>query len=1396
MEGPRADPEQTERLLFLSSQADDKFSVTINEFYASVRQQCQITAALHGFANGNLSLSQSNRLVVASQEATTNLQDRMRALYQSFESQKDAKARALSALASEHGFFKMNNALLLEESHELIAHDNELQKMHSTTHSECEDLKKQVASLESERTSLLKRATTAEKQQNLLQVDIDHKTRQYNQSQTSVLGLEKQVRQLDRSLLVDRTNLEDEKLRNAGLQTSVEKLQSNVESLEQELSQSNDCLKVHVEHVDTQQTVNDGLKRQVQELESSLETARRGLDDKERKIMDLENSTRELDSRINELEQTLCSAKDCLAIEKSLSNAGQVSTGALTLKVHELEDALKAARQDIRNEIDRHVAQQQNLERSLGLSNNALEAYMDRCKSQQASIESLSQEAQRLESSLEVAQKALEDEIQRHAIRQTSAEELETTAKQLKASLHVASDGLQDEKSRCNVYQASIVSLTANVRSLEQSLHLAHMNLEKQKRNAQNSIFSAESNVQRLEKTLDLTRKDLKDKAMRCVAPEASVIHSDELRKELEKSLQVSRDDLEAKVQLYNSQQPYIDSLKNTERDLQRSLLKSQMETRAQKDRCTTQQSSIAQMAGELQELKVELESTRGRLERAKQLYSTQDDGSGFGLNTQQLEDGSGCDTAPMDLAQGQSTPDESSRSQPINPAVSGDTLASGEDSQLEVVKRLHSELAETTQSLQLYQNAIGAITDHSLERHLQLPCTTFTQDLSKLRRDSERATEVVRNCPALLRAQTETRYNSMVVETILQQLLSDESCRTSGTSDSDTDSEAIEVPSRFIGARYLQSNAKEMQNRGSEPSPILYEESCGESNCDGDSSETDYNQLRTNCQGRYVVKYLDEVCLNAMQTERLRTLVWNSAQNAHWNARCPKWLESTTRVKYPGESEEKTLAGLSLIEQIVDSMLNPPGPRRRPRRWVKSCPPDPLRGLKVIKQRVALYWYKCYATASAKHASTRDDAVPQTNTVRKRHISVELDHESQRHSKRHKRLSAADAIIVSKHSDSSPRQSNSEVKQDQRLRGSSTASAIEVDNASDSSLTQSDSEFVSSDQWSIIDKGNAVSMNLWTLHMHQPRKLRLLEYIQCSPWAHDTREDARRFVKSLTPALHVNVISRLATLSSFYPVQQVVLHINLRQLDQMLAFLNGSWIIPLVSNGFKIGESHIKSFSKLCFNKARLDELLDYPLNSARFGRHDDERTLGLHSSGRFKIVRRRDPPNLALTLRARFDTETIATMKVSKSTGPDETGDSDEVTDHSGENHSDCGDAAKAQTNTLEYASSPPVQDLPVERSVTDQEDGSSRKQIRHPASKKADSPHDRNPTGTTLTTASSSDVGGSGGGGDSERAELHGHSSDASKDQGTVGAYGRSKRTPKPSRRATEAASARRR
>lgn len=142
MEVRQADPEQTERLLFLSSQTDDRFSTTLNEFYASVRQQCQTAGTLHAFASGSLSPSQTNQLFTTSQKATADLQDHTRALYQCFEEQKDAKAEALSALATLHGFFRDSNALLLKESSELIAHDNELQKMQRATHLECEGLKK------------------------------------------------------------------------------------------------------------------------------------------------------------------------------------------------------------------------------------------------------------------------------------------------------------------------------------------------------------------------------------------------------------------------------------------------------------------------------------------------------------------------------------------------------------------------------------------------------------------------------------------------------------------------------------------------------------------------------------------------------------------------------------------------------------------------------------------------------------------------------------------------------------------------------------------------------------------------------------------------------------------------------------------------------------------------------------------------------------------------------------------------------------------------------------------------------------------------------------------------------------------------------------------------------
>jgi hypothetical protein len=111
---------------------------------------------------------------------------------------------------------------LLKDSRELITQDNELQDLQRTACSECEDLKKQVASLEAESTNFLERATTAENQQSLLQVHVGHKTRQYNQSRTSVLGLEGQVRQLDRSLMDECTKLEDEKRRSSELQACIE----------------------------------------------------------------------------------------------------------------------------------------------------------------------------------------------------------------------------------------------------------------------------------------------------------------------------------------------------------------------------------------------------------------------------------------------------------------------------------------------------------------------------------------------------------------------------------------------------------------------------------------------------------------------------------------------------------------------------------------------------------------------------------------------------------------------------------------------------------------------------------------------------------------------------------------------------------------------------------------------------------------------------------------------------------------------------------------------------------------------------------------------------------------------------------------------------------------------
>ena len=331
------------------------------------------------------------------------------------------------------------------------------------------------------------------------------------------------------------------------------------------------------------------------------------------------------------------------------------------------------------------MAQQQSFEESLRQSNDTLEDYMDRCKSQSASIGNLRHQARHLESSLEVTRKALEIERYQTIIRQASVEELRTTAKQLEASLHFASDCLQDEKSRCNLHQASIASLTANVRDLEQSLHLANMDFEKHKLQNQDFIASTKANVQKLEKMLDLTHSDLSNKSMRCIAQAASIvglnnkirdleeayqasrgdlkrseqrcntqdlsiISLNKITQELEKSLQASREDHKAKSQLYSSQQPCIDSLKDSERQLQQSLQLSQGETEAEKKRCTAQRSLIAEMEKKSQELKIELQSTRGKLERTEQAGNNRDEGvSNFSLDMQQLEHGADSDTAELD---------------------------------------------------------------------------------------------------------------------------------------------------------------------------------------------------------------------------------------------------------------------------------------------------------------------------------------------------------------------------------------------------------------------------------------------------------------------------------------------------------------------------------------------------------------------------------------------------------------------------------------------------------------------------------------------------------------------------------------------------------------------------
>jgi hypothetical protein len=217
MAEPQPDPELTERLLFLSSEADGKLSTTLNELSHSVRQQCQTTAALYALANaeslGRLNHSRTQQLVIASREASEDLENHMRAFHKIFEEQQDEKAKALSALATDNSFFVRSNAILLKGCQEVIAQDTDLQQFYETSQLQCDELKKQVANLVSDRTRLQGDAATAEKQQSLLQVQIDHRIREYNKRQTLVHNLEGKVRQLEGSANLDHTKFEDEKRR-------------------------------------------------------------------------------------------------------------------------------------------------------------------------------------------------------------------------------------------------------------------------------------------------------------------------------------------------------------------------------------------------------------------------------------------------------------------------------------------------------------------------------------------------------------------------------------------------------------------------------------------------------------------------------------------------------------------------------------------------------------------------------------------------------------------------------------------------------------------------------------------------------------------------------------------------------------------------------------------------------------------------------------------------------------------------------------------------------------------------------------------------------------------------------------------------------------------------------
>ena len=655
-----------------------------------------------------------------------------------------------------------------------------------------------------------------------------------------------------------------------------------------------------------------------------------------------------------------------------------------------------------------------------------------------------------------------------------------------------------------------------------------------------------------------------------------------------------------------------------------------------------------------------------------------------------------------------------------------------------------------------------------------------------------------------------EMQYNLMVLRAILRHLEPEEPFISDSESDDESDIEsdnesdyeydlegdfatgATSIPSRFLGTNYPLSTNKYRRDQVMYQFPILYRESCEKPNCEG------YDYEDNECPGAYVVRYGNKTCLSATQTKQLRKVVSESARTVRRDHPSTKWegsrfsadylaaseqkcLDSTKRADYPGASDEKTLAGLSLLEQIVESRITRGEPRMRYQAASKSAPPllpDPELGFKIMKDRATFYWSKWYRLSGSKHTLMPDGNSHQANTARKRHNDEEVLPGSQRQKKRSVASAAADSIAMSTVDGSSRRQSRS---------GERTEAA---------------------EPQHVLEESNKTLEAAWALDMHMPRKMASLEQIRRSPWARDPREAVREFVDSITPNLSANTISRLATLSERHSAQQVVLQINLKQLDEMMGALDGRWSCPIAESGFTISERHVRSFPRICVQKTDVDRLLDYRLDSAIFDRRRTETKLGFRPSGLFTAVQRREPSTGARTLRERFHEDVSVSMLM---TGSSQEGTSDMI--------QISGVAAEVQTSRsqLEDDASDQDQDAHTRCDPNHLEDDGSQtvspyttanglntRFEAHAASIAPDSNSSRGgkrieasdrPSDVTKNLCDNSVV----------KKNLHNAAATPSKhrstetkgtqdkSQNTSEARGRPKRTVKPSRRATEATSA---